>query len=355
MDPVQISKQQKIAAFDPNSFGNTKGNIFGLPFSIEESTVVVIPVPWDVTVSSSAGTCDGPMNVFNESFQIDLYDEVIAEPWKAGIAMDEFPDEMYRLNSTLRAKAVKYIDYLEKNGSAKGVAKFEKTIGKINKATDNLCENLKNRSLTYLKQNKLVVVLGGDHSTPLGLIKALAETHDEFGLLQLDAHADLRPCFEGFTQSHASIMYNALSITQLSKLVQVGIRDICDQEIQLIQQTPDKIQTFFSRDIQRRLYEGETWKSITDQIVNQLPSKVYISFDIDCLDPAFCPTTGTPVPGGLSYNQVLYLIEKLVEARKTIIGFDLVETGPDKLDAIVSCRLLYKIIAMMLKSNNYEL
>jgi len=344
------SKEEKIATFNANWVGNISGNIFGLPFTTEESEVVIIPVPWDVTVSSADGTWKGPENVLQHSPQIDLFDEAVSAPWKAGISMEPIFDEQVKLNKKLRSKASAYIGWLEKNPDTPPPPKMRRIIEKINYESENLCNEIKDKATGYLKQNKLLVLLGGDHSTPLGYLKALAEKHASFGLLQIDAHADLRPKFMGFTHSHASIMYNASSIENIENFVQVGIRDLCEQEVQFINDRPMRFHPFYARDIHYRRLEGETWRSICDDVISKLPQKVYISFDIDGLDPWHCPGTGTPVPGGLQYWEVLYLFERLVDSQRTIIGFDLVETGPGKPDGIVSCRLLYKTIALMLKS-----
>jgi agmatinase len=351
MNNTGNSKHNKINNFNPDGVGITSANIFGLPFTLEESDVVIIPVPWDVTVSSEEGTAQGPMNVFNESFQIDLFDEVVSDPWKAGIAMEEIPGKLIKQNKKLRKKARAYIQYLEKNGPGKIPKEYLAIRDEINQACQALCDNLQAKCSQYLSQDKLPVILGGDHSTPLGLIKALAGKNESFGILQIDAHADLRPAYEGFTHSHASIMYNALAIDQVSKLVQVGTRDFCNQEWHLIQENPERIKAFTSRELHKIIFEGKSWLTIADEVINELPDKVYISFDVDGLDPALCPGTGTPVPGGLSFNQALFLAERLVETGRTIIGSDLVETGPQQLDGIVSCRLLYRLIALMLRSN----
>lgn len=347
----EISKQNKTKMFNPNGVGNTSGNIFGLPYTVEESDVVIIPVPWDVTVSRGEGADQGPKNVFYESFQIDLFDEVVADPWKAGIAMESIPEDIINLNHKLRKKARKYIKHYEKTGGDLLPAKYIKLRQEINDGCYKLFESITSKCRNYLADNKLPVILGGDHSTSLGLLKALSEIHNEFGVLQIDAHADLRPAFKGLTHSHASIMFNALEYSQISKLVQVGIRDFCSQEWNLINDNGSRLRAFTSRELQNQLSDGITWKNICDEIIRALPEKVYISFDVDGLEPSYCQSTGTPVPGGLSYNQAIYLIEKLVERGKTIIGFDIVETGPHPLDGVVSCRLLYRIIALMLRAN----
>jgi len=214
---------------------------------------------------------------------------------------------------------------------------------------------VKKRCLHFLNQNKTVGLLGGDHSTPLGMMQALAEKFGDFGILQIDAHADLRNAYEGFEFSHASIMFNALKIKEVKKLVQVGIRDYCDEELQLINNSNKRVVTFFDRDIKHQQFIGETWNEICDKIIANLPDKIYLSFDIDGLDPKLCPHTGTPVAGGFEVEQVLFLLEKVVKAGKKIIAFDLNEVAPgpdgDEWDANVAARLLYRIANLVAHSN----
>jgi agmatinase len=200
----------------------------------------------------------------------------------------------------------------------------------------------------------LVALLGGDHSTPLGFYKAIGEKFGEFGILQIDAHCDLREGYEGFVYSHASIMYNALNeVPNLKKLVQIGIRDYSQVEADFIEQTGDRIVTYFDRDIRTRQYEGETFKQITEEIIRHLPDKVYISFDIDGLDPKLCPNTGTPVQGGFETEQVFYLFNKLRQSGKQIIGFDLCEVSWSESgwDANVGARILFKLCNMLVANN----
>ena len=204
-----------------------------------------------------------------------------------------------------------------------------------------------------LKEGKKVGLIGGDHSTPLGFIKALSNIHPEFGVLQIDAHADLRNAYEGFKYSHASIMYNVVNmIPQVKKLVQVGIRDYCDEEVQVINDSNGRIITFFDKNIKEQQYEGASWKQVCDKIIAELPQKVYVSFDIDGLDPKLCPNTGTPVPGGFEVEQVFYLFKQLHASGRELIGFDVneVSTGiqaADNIDAIVGARVLYKLCNYM--------
>jgi agmatinase len=342
----------KIKDFDPNGMGDTNGNIYGLPFDTTEAKLVILPVPWEVTVSYRTGTAKAPEAILEASFQVDLYDPFVKNAWKLGISMLEENKEIKNKSHSFRQKAKHYIDQL-----AQGIDPHENpelfAIQKeINTACTEMNQWVKDESLTLLNQNKIVALLGGDHSTPLGLMQALAEKHASFGILHIDAHADLREAYEGFEFSHASIMYNAIKIPEITKLVQVGIRDYCEAELNLIQ-ADKRIATFYDRDIKLRQYEGKSWESICESIIELLPENVYVSFDIDGLDPKLCPNTGTPVPGGLEFEQAIYLAEKLVYSGRTIIGFDLNEVAPgnDEWDANVGARLLYRLANMCLVSN----
>lgn len=348
-----MSKQDKINTFDPNGLGDSNNNIFGLPFTTDEADVVIIPVPWEVTVSYTAGTALGPQAIFDASFQVDLFDPKIKDAWKIGVSMEIVSDDIASKSESLRRKSEQYIGLLQEGASPVSNSKMEETRLSINAACEKLNKWVKTKALTYLDKNKIVALVGGDHSTPLGLMQALAERHPSFAILQIDAHADLRDAYEGFEFSHASIMFNALKIPQVSKLVQVGIRDYCQAEYELIQNSNGRIVTFFDRDIKHRQYEGSSWSSICQEIITQLPEYVYLSFDIDGLDPKLCPNTGTPVAGGFEFEQVLLLIEKMVDAGKRIIAFDLNEVTPggNEWDANVGARLLYRIANLTAKSN----
>ncbi|MGB3947407.1 MAG: agmatinase family protein [Bacteroidia bacterium] len=348
-----MSKQDKINNFDPNALGDANNNIYGLPFTTDEAEVVILPVPWEVTVSYSAGTAAGPQAVYDASFQVDLFDPKIKDAWKIGVAMDEVSQEIATKSETLRRKSEDYITMLEEGETADTSDVMKEIQKEVNAECLKLNQWVKNKSLNFINKNKIVALLGGDHSTPLGLMQALADKHNSFAILQIDAHADLRDAYEGFEFSHASIMYNAIKIPQVSKLVQVGIRDYCEFEYDVIQNSNGRIVTFFDRDIKQQQYEGKTWAAICNDIIATLPNEVYLSFDIDGLDPKLCPHTGTPVAGGFEFEQVLMLIEKLVDAGKKIIAFDINEIAPgdDEWDANVGARLLYRIANMAAKSN----
>ncbi|MBL0744055.1 agmatinase family protein [Chryseolinea lacunae] len=341
-----LSKDEVIKRFDPSGPG-TEGNIFGLPFSPEHAEVILIPTPWEVTVSYHSGTARGPKAILQASRQVDHFIKDIPDAWKLGVNMLPVSTNMLGESDKLRSWAKEHIARVERG---EPVAADDAMLAKINEASENFNIYVKSTAQQYIREGKMVGLVGGDHSTPLGLLRALSEHHNRFGILQFDAHADLRRAYEGFTYSHASIMYNALKIPAVGRIVQVGIRDWCAEEMDVIGRAMGRVVTFFDEDLKARHYKGDTWDRICDDIIHHLPPLVYISFDIDGLDPKLCPNSGTPVPGGLEFQQVIYLLKKLVLARKKIIGFDLTEVAPgedDDWDANVGARLLYQLCHWM--------
>ncbi|WP_333819567.1 agmatinase family protein [Ohtaekwangia sp.] len=339
------TKKDLIQNFDPNGPG-IRGNLFGLPYSPDTSELVVIPVPWEVTVSYHTGTAAGPAAVLHASSQVDVYIKDIPDAWTLGIAMTAIPDDLMEESKRLRELSAHHIQRMEKG---EPVQPGDPLVAKINEASESLNIYVKAATQRYLREGRMIGLLGGDHSTPLGFLRALGEKYEHFGILQIDAHADLRKAYEGFTYSHASIMYNALKIPAVNRLVQVGIRDLCEEEHQAIQHSQERVVTFFDDDLKARQYAGETWAEQCDLIVRELPQHVYISFDIDGLDPKLCPSTGTPVAGGLEFHQAVYLIRKIALSGKIIIGFDLSEVAPgsNDWDANVGARLLYQLCNYM--------
>lgn len=339
-------KKEIIQNFNPNSPADVTAQIFGLPFPYEHAEIVLLPVPWQVTVSYGTGTMLGPEAIRDASLQVDLHDPFLENAWQAGIFMLEIPEAIRNKSIIHRQKAEKVLEHLSGFSSPDNEKEVEDLTYEINTACKEMNEWVYEETKKLLNDGKVTGLVGGDHSTPLGFIRALAEMHPEFAILQIDAHADLRNAYEGFTYSHASIMYNALQFNQVNKLVQVGIRDYCEEEVNIIRQNPHRIKTFFDRDIKHALYRGDSWDRICNRMVSELPEKIYLSFDIDGLDPSLCPNTGTPVAGGFQTEEVLYLLEKIVLSGKKIIGFDLNEVSPGDgsgPDANVAARLLYRI------------
>jgi agmatinase len=344
-----------LSNFDSNGPSNPKNNIFGLPFSEEDARLVILPVPWEVTVSYGAGTSRAPERVFHASMQVDLFDAETHDAWKKGIYMRQ-PDKKILMKSDyLRKEAELYINYTSKGEMVEKNSFMCKSLKEINEGSALLNKWVYEQTLSLLNDGKLVGLLGGDHSTPLGYYKAIAEKHGDFGILQIDAHCDLRKTYENFVYSHASVMYNALQeIPGVKKLVQVGVRDYCQEEWDYIRSSNDRVITWFDKDIKERSFEGQTWQQIAGEIVSQLPDKVYISWDIDGLDPKLCPSTGTPVPGGFEAEQMVYLIRLIIASGRRFIGFDLDEigVGDTDWDANVGARILWKLCNLLVANNS---
>lgn len=345
-----------IENYDPNSVGNPNNNIFGLPTTEENALVVIVPVPWEVTVSYGAGTARAADTIFKASLQVDLYDPEFPDSWQQGYYMKPVDKKILMKSDYLRKEAELFIDYISKGDEVEANSFMCKNLKEVNEGGVLLNNWVYEQTKALLDKNKLVAVLGGDHSSPLGFFKAIGEKHGEFGILQIDAHLDLRKAYEGFTYSHASIMYNALTENNsIVKLVQAGPRDFGSDEFAFIQKNNGRIVTYLDRDIRNRIFEGETWKKIAEEIVSHLPQKVYISFDIDGLDRKLCPFTGTPVPGGFELEQVFYLFTKIYQSGRQVIGFDLNEVGiggDTDWDANVGARVLYKMCNLLVSANS---
>ncbi|BAQ61164.1 agmatinase [Geminocystis sp. NIES-3708] len=341
--------------FNPHQISIKNNCFFGLPHSIENAKIVFLSVPWDATVSYGEGTAEGPEAILDASYQLDWYDFDLPHAWEKGYATIPIDKTIKAKSNAKRMMAKTVIDHLESGNDLDDKA-IAKDLAMVNKGSIDLNEWVYNQCLNYLSQGKSIALIGGDHSVPFGYIKALTEHHQQFSILHIDAHADLRNAYEGFTYSHASIMYNVMQLPNIDKLVQVGIRDLCQEEMNKIR-SDNRIILFDDWQLKNHLYEGISWQKQCQNIISNLSEKVYISFDIDGLNQAFCPSTGTPVAGGLDFNQAIYLIQILVKSRKKIIGFDLCEVSPssnkeDQWDGNIGARLLYKLTNLMYLSSH---
>lgn len=330
--------------FDPNALGLDNGNLYGLPSTFKDAEVIVFPVPWDVTVSYGDGTSHAPDLIREESLQVDLFDLEYGNFWEKGIFYLKSSPVILEKCTKFRQYAVEAIKLQEKGRTIADSFTLKSNTEQINQACEEMVDWVYKECNKVLSEDKKLVLLGGDHSTPLGYLKALGERYKDIGILQIDAHCDLREAYEGFTYSHASIMYNALKLEGVKSLTQVGIRDFCEDEKDFAKKSKKKVNIFFDRDMSYQMIEGKTWKTICDEIVKTLPKTIYISFDIDGLQQKYCPNTGTPVAGGLEVDQVFYLFNQVKKAGKNIIGMDLNEVGNDAWDANVGARVLYRMI-----------
>lgn len=343
--------------FDPSTTISAEYGIFGIPMSEEESKVILVPVPWEVTTSYGEGASRGPEIIRQASEQIDLFDIEVGKAYEVGYHMRQFPEDLCAMNDKYKAMAQELIEM--RTNLSDDVNKMNGIAKEVNIACEQMTQWVYDQCSSVLKKGKLLGLVGGDHSTPLGAIRAVSDQYKgDFGVLHIDAHADLRQAYQGFTQSHASIMYNVMTDAKKpKKLVQIGIRDFSEEEHDFSASRED-IKTFYDIELKRRQLKGETWEQICRDVIRELPQNVYISFDIDGLDPAFCPHTGTPVPGGLSVDQVFFLFNEIHSSGKKIIAFDLneVSTGglsPEEVewDGNVGARILYKMCGWLVKSN----
>ena len=349
-----------MSQFDPTTTISAEFGIFGIPIEESEAKVVLVPVPWEVTTSYGSGASYGPQIVRAASEQIDLFDFETGKAYEAGYFMREIPTDLWEKNDLYKDKAQELIEM--RTNLSGDTKKMDAIVAEVNAACKEMTTWVYNQCKDVLSKGKLLGLVGGDHSTPLGAIQAVSEKHKgQFGILHIDAHADLRKSYQGFHQSHASIMYNVMTDkNKPQKLVQVGIRDFCEEEHDFSASRED-ITTFYDLALKRRLMAGESWHQIVQDILRELPQKVYISFDIDGLDPAFCPHTGTPVPGGLSVDQVFYLFSQLAESGRQIVGFDLNEVSTGGLaeeeaewDGNVGARVLYKLCGWSVVTNKNQ-
>ncbi len=216
--------------FDPDAAAGAGSGIYGLPFTPEEARVVVIPVPYEATTSYGGGTSDGPAAVFEASKQVDLFDRETGKPYETGIAMLDIPKTIIDWNEKAKSIAAAVI---EKGGvvdEATGKAAAE-----VNEISEKVNDWVYEQTRALLIAGQMPVVIGGDHSVPFGAIRAYAETHPNLGILHLDAHADLRDAYEGFTWSHASIFHHVITkVGGVDRLVQVGVRDLSNAEAAMI-------------------------------------------------------------------------------------------------------------------------
>ncbi|MFM2247524.1 MAG: agmatinase [Pseudomonadota bacterium] len=333
--------------FDPDAPGGGDG-LFGLPPHEGVPRCQIIPVPWEATASYGRGTRTAPAAILQASVQVDLHDLEYGAFWTEGIILRP-------PHPALEA----WSDAVEEDAQA--VIASEGTeparAARVDAVADEVHAWVYAEANAILDAGAIPAVLGGDHSSPYGLLRAVSERHPGVGVLHIDAHADLRDAYLGFRWSHASIFHNALQLPGIARHVGLAWRDIGARELARVAAEAGRIVAFTDVDLARAEAEGETWAQTCDRVIAALPPKVYVSFDIDGLDPALCPHTGTPVPGGLSWRQLHILLAKLSAAR-AVVGFDLCEVSPgpagldaeDEWDANVGARALFKLAGCALRS-----
>ncbi|GAB4380387.1 MAG: agmatinase [Salibacteraceae bacterium] len=267
----------------------------------EKSKVVLIPVPYDGTSTWIKGADKGPSAFLEASKAMELYDiETDSEPYKHGIFLEN--------------------DLIGWTGPEHMVEMVEK---KVNQ---------------WLDKEKFVTIIGGEHSITIGCVRAFRKKFENLTVLQIDAHADLRPTYEGTACNHACAVYEASKTTNL---IQVGIRSMDVSEKEHL--NPDK--TFFAHNIVEM--PDDVW---IKRVIDLCTENVYITIDLDGFDPSVLPSTGTPEPGGLGFYQVLKLV-KAVSRTKNLVGFDIMELCPNEVDRasdFLMAKLYYKMLAYKL-------
>ncbi len=327
-----------------------EAGFLGADLDPADSSLVLLPVPWEATTSYGGGTSAAPAAIIQASHQLDLEDSFVDRPYRAGIACLPTDTRITALNESARSDALEVIAALEQ-GKTENAA-----LQRVNAASSEVDTIVYQSAREQLDEGRLVGLIGGDHSSPLGLIRALADTSEPFAILHFDAHHDLRHAYEGFTGSHASIFHNVMeTVPGVSKLVQVAIRDYSRAEKEYAKELGERCHVFYAAELFRMQAEGKPFHMVSEAILEQLPQRVYISFDIDALDPPYCPSTGTPVPGGLSFAEASYILDQLSASGRTIVGFDICEVTPstdgNEWDANVGARLLYKLCGTLLHSH----
>ncbi len=342
-------------------------SIYGLEGDPDRAAVHVVPVPWEATTSYGRGTAAGPDAVIHASVQVDLFDLVLeslgrrrpsalappGEPHVAGIAAVPVDPAWRAWSEEASRRALEVIaDY--EAGRARSAD--DASLARVNELSHQLDEAVAMAVRRAEDAGRFVAVLGGDHAVAFGAIAARADRYPGLGVLQFDAHADLRVAYQGFVGSHASVMHRVLAeLPGVAKLVSVGVRDLCREEHDAIETSEGRAVAFFDRDRVAHVHAGRPFDDFAKRVVDALPEHVYVSFDIDGLDPRFCPHTGTPVPGGLSFDEAVAILVEVVDSGRCIVGCDLVEVAPgrgdDTWDANVGARLLYKLIGCALASS----
>lgn len=281
-------------------------NFLGLPpeySDFDNSRIVILPVPYESTTSYQAGTRDAPHEIIWASRNVELYDEEIGK-------------ETYQI----------------------GIHTLEEMIPVLGNA-DAMMDRIYHASQQIVQQGKFQVTLGGEHSITSPIVKAHLEKYPKMAVLQIDAHADLRESYEGSRHSHASALRR---VVEMCPVVHVGIRNISAEEVQALPTLKSKI--FFMKDIEK----DPEW---IHKVVDQLPEEVYFTIDVDGLDSAVMPSTGTPEPGGLTWKDLMDLSHELTGRRK-VVGFDVVELCPQggvKAPVFACAKLVYKLLGQIFK------
>ena len=320
---------------------------------VMDASIVLVSAPWAVTSAAGQGAVYTPDAIIDASTTVSLYDVVSGESIDGKVATADVDYDLQENSLNIGGDAAKVVAHIEDGGSLSGDY-FARKVVRINLGFRDMHRSVGKRVFRYASKGKIVGVVGGDHAVAFGAVRSLSSVHPDMGVLYIDAHCDLRPSGKIFDYSHLSVARNIIDeIPAVSKMVQVGVREMSVDEIEFAKSNP-KIAMFCHEKLSAERFSGRSWSELCDDVVAQLPEKVYISFDIDALSPECCPNTKRPVAGGMTFDEAVCLINRVVESGRTIVGFDLTEIVPvvdSGVDAVVGARMLVKLCAAALKSN----
>ena len=304
---------------------------------MQNKQISIYPVPCDLTTTFHHGASQGPSQIKAVFHQLDD-----SHPFSSNnydLIFEPTSQRIIDLQSSYADISRAIIDTCNQGQVLSQIQ--QTSLHDINQACSEINQIVYSDCLDLFSRGP-ILLCGGEHGVGVGCTRALGEKHASFGVLQMDAHMDCRVQYFGYDYSHASVMTHYSKLDAVNAITQVGIRDYDASELDFQHSSSTTFNVFNDYDMKKRLFDGETWASICSDIVETLPQYVFISFDIDVLCPSLCPGTGTPVPGGLSYNQAAYLLEKVMINRQ-IIGAELVEVSNQEnntWDAVVGARIL---------------
>lgn len=340
--------------FDPNTITPDNGNYFGLSLNPEEAALVLLSAPWDLTTSLRFGSSYAPDAIIEASRYVDFYEPLAPNTWRKGIATAPIDYSIQDLSHRLRSDAEGVIKMHDELGiSVLDNLMYERRLRRVNEGSVEVNDNIFKQTSHWLEMGKIVGLVGGDQSVSYGIVRALGYKYEKLGLLHIDSKCDMHEAYQGFDFSHASTMYNILrDVPQVEKLVAVGVQEF--SPIEWERSVDDKrVSLYTAQDIWSRQFDGDTWANIVNGIIEELPNDVYLSLDIDGLENECSPNKGHLTAGGLSFHQVVFLMERIVASGRRIVGFDITEVVPsmdNKAEMRVVARLLFKMCSMALKS-----
>ncbi|MCX8112831.1 MAG: arginase family protein [Bacteroidia bacterium] len=296
--------------------------IYGRQTAWEQASLALIAVPWEGGVSFRRGTAQAPELIRRVSAHIDYHRSECLALEEVGLAWEEPP------------------------------VGFSSRANKDSVYESEVLPFVREKVKAALSTQKAFGIIGGDHSVPLGAHLALGTT-EPYGVLHIDAHADLRASYDGMVYSHATILYHLSQLPFIERIVAVGIRDWAREEAEYARALYPRLVVYEMRRLAQSLFRGRPFTETVSEIVSLLPSRVYVSVDIDALDVGYTPHTGTPVPGGLRYEELFFILEAIPRSGRTLIGFDVCETGGAELDAVVAAHLIYRICGILVCGASY--